>query len=92
MRNVGTVALLISLAITGYLLWDTQQQLSSARDNTLHYVKLDHYTSALTLALLKYNNGKINYDSLLIVCDYYVSYLDSVTFQWEEKHEIHEHR
>lgn len=85
MKNIGTIALLISLAITGYLLWDTQQQLSSTEDDALHFMELDRRTSTLTLALLKYNNGKINYDSLLIVCDYYVSYLDSVNFRWEER-------
>ncbi len=85
MKHIGSIALLISLAITSYLLWDTQQRLSSAEDDASHFMELERRTSTLTLALLKYNNGKINYDSLLIVCNYYVSYLDSVNVRWEEQ-------
>lgn len=85
MKNVATIALLISLAITGYLLWDTQQQLSSTQDDALQFMELAGRASTLTLTMTKYNLGIIDKDSLTTVADYYKVYLDSVTVRWEGK-------
>ena len=57
MKHVGTIALLISLAITGYLLWDTQQQLASTEDDALHFMELAGRASTLTLAMTRYSYG-----------------------------------
>lgn len=91
MKNIAVIALLISLAITSYLLWDTQQQLASTQDDALYFLELSNHASNLVLALTQYVNGEINKDSVLVINGYYERYLDSVNIRWEGKHEIHGH-
>ncbi len=85
MKHIGTIALLISLAITGYLLWDTRQQLSSSQDDVLQFAEAADRSAGLALAALRYINGTISHDSLIKVHDYYDDYMDSVSVQWEER-------
>lgn len=85
MKNIGTIALLISLAITGYLLWDTQKQLASTEDDALHFMELAGRASELTLAMTRYGLGEIDIDSVIVVKDYYGVFLDSVNVRWEER-------
>lgn len=85
MKNIAVIALLISLAITSYLLWDTQQQLASTQDDALYFLELSNRASNVVLALTQYANGEINKDSVLVVNGYYGSYLDSVNTYWRLK-------
>lgn len=85
MKNMAVIALLISLAITSYTLWNTQQQLSSTQDDALQFMELAGRASTFALATTQYNLGIINRDSLIIVRDHYEEYLGFVTVRWEGK-------
>ena len=76
MKNVIIFFLLAMTIALGWELWDARKQLHST-------VELTVRTQTLTLALLRYHNGKINIDSLLAVVSYYEDY--SVTVPLEER-------